>query len=342
MTNTALTNQLVVLAKRPSGAPTLDNFRVEEAPLPLPTSGQMRLKTLYLSLDPYMRLRMNDGASYADPVGVGQAMCGGTVCRVEASQHPGFKDGDLVLAFTGWQKYALSNGVGVNPLDANMPHPSWVLGVLGMPGFTAYFGLLKIGNPKPGETVVVGSATGGVGGVVGQIAKIRGCRAVGIAGGEKKCRYAVEQLGFDVCVDHRAQDFREQLAAACPNGIDVYFENVGGAVLAAALPLLNVGARVPLCGLIAWYDGQGISDGPDVATLLSTMLVRQIKLQGFVILDYYERYYAEFLTEMGQWLTQGKIHYTEQVAEGLEQAPQAFLNLLRGENFGKVVVHVAD
>jgi NADPH-dependent curcumin reductase CurA len=335
-------NQRVVLASRPAGVPTVEHFRIERTALPEPAEGQMRLRTLYLSLDPYMRLRMNDGPSYAEPVGVGEPMCGGTVCRVEASRHPRFRDGDLVLAFTGWQTYALSDGAGVSRLDSRMPQPSWTLGVLGMPGFTAYFGLMKIGEPVAGETVVVGAATGGVGAVVGQMAKIKGCRAVGIAGGQKKCRYAVEELGFDACIDHQAPDFSQQLAAACPRGIDVYFENVGGAVLEAALPLLNVGARVPLCGLIAWYDGQNISAGPDRSpALLSTMLVRQIKMQGFVIIDYYERYYEEFLAQMGPWIEQGKVRFAEHMVEGLEQSPQAFIDLLRGDNFGKVVVRVS-
>lgn len=342
MSSPAAKSKRVVLAQRPAGAPTLEHFRVEDAAIPEPGPGQMRLKTLYLSLDPYMRLRMNDGPSYAEPVGIGEPMCGGTVCRVETSHHARFKEGDLVLAFTGWQQYALSDGTGVNLLDRAMPSPSWTLGVLGMPGFTAYYGLLKIGEPKAGETVVVGAATGGVGAVVGQIAKLRGCRAVGIAGGAKKCRHAVEELGFDVCIDHHAPDFKQQLKAACPQGIDVYFENVGGAVLEAALPLMNVGARVPLCGLIAWYDGQNVSPGPDrTPALLSTMLVRQIKIQGFVIIDYYERYYGEFLAEMGAWLAQGKLRFTEQVIEGIENAPQAFIDLLRGDNFGKVVVRVS-
>ncbi len=343
MSSGASLNQRVVLAKRPDGTPTMENFRIEEAPVLAPAEGQMRLKTLYLSLDPYMRLRMNEGPSYAEPVAVDEVMCGGTVCRVEESRHSRFKEGDLVLAFTGWQKFALSDGVGVTRLDAAMAKPSWPLGVLGMPSFTAYYGLLKIGDPKPGETVVVAAATGGVGAIVGQIAKIKGCRVIGIAGGVKKCRHAVEQLGFDVCIDHRASDFREQLAAVCANGVDVYFENVGGAVLEAVLPLLNVGARMPLCGLIAWYDGQGSAQGPDRApALLSTMLVRQIKVQGFVITDQYERHYAEFLGDMSQWLAQGKIQFTEQTVEGLEQAPQAFLSLLRGDNFGKVVVRVGE
>ncbi|MCC2656019.1 MAG: putative oxidoreductase [Panacagrimonas sp.] len=332
----------IVLASRPQGAPTDDNFRVEDVPLPEPREGEMRLRTRYLSLDPYMRWRMNDGASYADPVAIGGVMVGGTVSEVEVSRHPKFTSGDLVLGFTGWQSHAISDGTGLNRLDRAMQNPSWALGVLGMPGFTAYYGLLQIGVPKPGETVVVGAATGGVGAVVGQIAKIKGCRAVGIAGGAKKCEHAVRDLGFDACVDHQAPDFHEQLAAACPQGIDVYFENVGGAVLDAVMPLLNVRARIPLCGLIAWYDmTSGHLPGPDrSAALLSRLLVKQIRIQGFVIIDYYESHYGAFLKDMSQWLTQGSVRFTEDVIRGLDRAPQAFMGLLRGDNFGKVVVEV--
>lgn len=332
----------VVLASRPEGAPSASNFRLEEVPMPEPRDGEVRLRTRYLSLDPYMRWRMNDGASYADPVAIGGVMVGGTVSEVEVSRHPRFEVGDLVLGFTGWQSHAISDGVGLNKLERSMPNPSWALGVLGMPGFTAYYGLLEIGRPKAGETVVVGAATGGVGAVVGQIAKVKGCRAVGIAGGRRKCEHAVRDLGFDACIDHQAPDFREQLAAACPNGIDVYFENVGGAVLDAVLPLLNVRARIPLCGLIAWYDNaSGQLPGPDrTPALLSRLLVKQVRVQGFVIIDYYESHYGAFLKEMSQWLKQGRVRFTEDVIRGLDQAPQAFMGLLRGDNFGKVVVEV--
>jgi NADPH-dependent curcumin reductase CurA len=341
MTESSSSLHRVVLASRPNGAPTAVNFRLEEAPLPEPREGEMRLRTRYLSLDPYMRWRMNDGASYADPVAIGGVMVGGTVSEVELSRHPGFKPGDRVLGFTGWQSHAISDGAGLNKLDPAMPNPSWALGVLGMPGFTAYYGLLQIGEPKPGETVVVGAATGGVGAVVGQIARIKGCRSVGIAGGAKKCEHAVRDLGFDACIDHQAPDFREQLAAACPRGIDVYFENVGGAVLDAVLPLLNVRARIPLCGLIAWYDMAGPLPGPDrSAALLSRLLVRQIRIQGFVIIDYYDAHYGAFLKDMSQWLTQGRVRFTEDVIRGLDQAPNAFIGLLRGGNFGKVVVEL--
>ena len=342
MSDVTVQNQRVVLAARPSGVPELAHFRVESVPLAEPGPGQMRLKTLYLSLDPYMRLRMNDGPSYAEPVAIGEAMCGGTVCRVEASRHGQFKDGDLVLAGSGWQQYAISDGVGVSRLGASLAQPSWALGLLGMPGFTAYCGLLKIGEPKAGETVVVGAATGAVGAVVGQLAKILGCRVVGVAGGAHKCRHAVEALGFDACIDHRAPDFAAQLAAACPKGIDIYFENVGGAVLEAVLPLFNDHARMPLCGLIAWYDGENIAAGPDrTPLLLRTALVRRIRIQGFIVIDWYERCYGEFVAAMSGWLAEGRLRYTEQVVDGLAAAPQAFLDLLRGDNFGKVVVRVA-
>jgi NADPH-dependent curcumin reductase len=341
MTDPSPSLHRVVLASRPKGAPTAENFRVEAVPLPEPAEGEVRLRTRYLSLDPYMRLRMNDGESYADPVAIGGVMVGGTVSEVERSRHPRLKEGDLVLGFTGWQSHALSDGAGLSRLDRKMPNPSLALGVLGMPGFTAYHGLLNIGEPKAGETVVVGAATGGVGAVVGQIARIKGCRVVGIAGGARKCEHAVRDLGFDACLDHHAPDLRAQLAAACPRGIDVYFENVGGAVLDAVLPLLNVRARVPLCGLIAWYDNTGPLPGPDrSAALLSTLLVKQIKVQGFVIIDYYEQHYAAFLKDMGEWLAQGRVRHTEHVVRGLENAPQAFIGLLRGDNFGKVVVEV--
>ncbi len=303
----------------------------------------MLLETCFLSLDPYMRLRMNDGPSYAEPVQVGEPMCGGTVCRVVQSRHPRYEAGDLALAFTGWQHYAVSNGDGVMPLDKALEHPSYALGILGMPGFTAYHGLLNIGQPRSGETVVVAAATGAVGSAVGQIAKIKGCRTVGVAGGAEKCRFAVESLGFDACVDHASDDFQRQLTAAAPEGIDVYFENVGGAVFDAVLPLLNEGARIPLCGVIAWYDADGVPDGPNqLPGLMRAMLVQRIKMQGFVILDEYERHYGAFLKDMGQWLASGQITVREDIVAGLEAAPEAFVGLLHGRNFGKLVVRVAE
>ena len=343
MTQSTSSNRRIVLASRPLGAPTADNFRLEQREVPAPGAGQLLLRTLSLSLDPYMRGRMSDAPSYAAPVAVGEVMVGGAVSRVEASQHPDFKPGELVLGYTGWQDYALSDGTALTRLDAAMAQPSMALGVLGMPGFTAYMGLLDIGQPKAGDTVVVAAASGAVGSVVGQIAGIKGSRVVGVAGGAEKCRYVVEELGFDACVDHRSADFAQQLAAACPSGIDVYFENVGGAVFDAVLPLLNVGARVPVCGLIAHYNATGLPGGPDrLPVLMRTLLTRRIRMQGFIIFDDYGHRYNEFASQMGAWLKEGRIKFREDVVDGLENAPQAFIGLLEGRNFGKLVVRVAQ
>ncbi|TXH03182.1 MAG: NADP-dependent oxidoreductase [Nevskiaceae bacterium] len=338
----ATVNRRVVLASRPQGAVTPDNFRLEREPLPPVGDGQMRLRTLWLSLDPYMRGRMSDAPSYAEPVAVGAVMCGGTVSRVDESRLEGFRVGDLVLAAAGWQDYTLSDGRGVTRLDPGLSTPSLALGVLGMPGFTAYVGLLDIGNPQPGETVVVAAATGAVGSVVGQLAKLRGCRAVGIAGGAEKCEYAVRELGFDACLDHHEDDLAGRLANACPQGIDVYFENVGGAVLEAVLPSLRVGARIPLCGLISYYSSAAAPGGADrSAVLLRALLVRRVRLQGFIVSDHYAGRFGAFQREMAAWLREGRIRYREDVVEGLEQAPQAFMGLLRGDNFGKLIVRLA-
>jgi hypothetical protein len=336
-------NQRIVLNSRPFGAPTPDNFRIEECAIVAPAAGQVLLRTLYLSLDPYMRGRMSDGPSYAAPVALGEVMVGGTVSRVEASQHPDFKPGDLVLGKNGWQSLALSDGKGLNKLNAAMTQPSLALGVLGMPGFTAYMGLLDIGQPKAGETVVVAAASGAVGSVVGQIAKLKGCHVVGIAGGADKCRYVVDELGFDACIDHRSPDFKPQLTAACSKGIDVYFENVGGTVFDAVLPLLNVSARVPVCGLIAHYNDTALPPGPDRLGLLTrTLLTRRIKMQGFIIFDDYAHRFGEFFGQMSQWLKDGKIKFHEDVVDGLENAPKAFIGLLEGKNFGKLIIRVAN
>lgn len=335
--------QRVVLASRPAGPPEASNFRVEAFDLAEPKEGELLLKTLFLSLDPYMRMRMSEGDSYADPVAVNQEMCGGTVSRVEFSRHPNFNQGDLILGFTGWKSHAISDGTELNKLDPDMANPSWALSALGMPSFTAYFGLLELGQPKHGETVVVGAASGAVGSVVGQIAKIKGCRAVGIAGGPEKCRYVVEELGFDACIDHRADNFSAQLASACPDGIDVYFENVGGALLAAALPLLNVRARVPLCGIISWYDQDAKTDlGAPTASFMRTLLVKQIRIQGFLIIDYYHAHYGAFMKDMSGWLSEGKVKVREDITRGLDKAPETFLGMLRGRNFGKTIIEVAS
>jgi NADPH-dependent curcumin reductase CurA len=343
MTQDTKRNRRIVLQQRPHGAPDDHTFRLLEEPVPQPQEGQVLLRTLFLSLDPYMRGRISDAPSYAAPVEIGDVMVGGTVSRVEASRHPDFPVGQLVLGYSGWQDYALSDGAGLNKLDGDVGKSSRALGVLGMPGFTAYMGLLDIGQPKPGETVVVAAASGAVGSLVGQIARIKGARAVGIAGGADKCRYVVEELGFDACIDHRAPDFAQQLAAACPDGIDVYFENVGGAVFDAVLPLLNTKARIPVCGLIADYNATALPPGPDRLGLLArTILTKRIRMQGFIIFDDYGHRYGEFFAQMSTWLKEGKIKFREDIVDGLENAPQAFRGLLEGKNFGKLVVRVAQ
>jgi NADPH-dependent curcumin reductase CurA len=263
-----------LLASRPHGEPTGENFRLEEGEVASPGPGQLLLRTVFLSLDPYMRGRMSDAPSYSPPVAVGAVMVGGTVSRVVTSNHDDYQPGDWVLGYGGWQDYELSDGSGLVKLGESPEHPSWALGILGMPGFTAYMGLLDIGQPKAGETLVVAAATGPVGATVGQIAKLKGCRTVGIAGGSEKCRYAVETLGFDVCIDHRAPDFAVKLLEACPQGIDIYYENVGGKVFDEVLPLLNTSARVPVCGLVSGYNATALPDGPDRLPLLMATILK--------------------------------------------------------------------
>ena len=335
-------NRRILLAARPLGEPTAQDFRLDESPVPVPAEGQVLLRTLYLSLDPYMRNLMDEGGTrYAPAVPLKQPMVGATVSRVVASRHPGFGVGGLVLASAGWQDYALSDGAGLTPLG-DIAQPSLALGGLGMTAFTAYVGLLDIGQPRSGATVVVAAATGAVGSVVGQIARLKGARVVGIAGGAEKCRHAVEQLGFDACLDHRAPALGERLAAACPDGIDVYFENVGGAVWDAVVPLLNTHSRIPLCGLIAQYNATSLPEGPDRSSqLMGMFLVKQIKIQGFIISNYFNRQ-AAFLDDMTQWMQAGRIKYREDITRGLENAPQAFMGLFKGSNFGKLLVQVAD
>ena len=343
MPQTTDCNRRFVLASRPEGAPTARDFRLETMPPPTPEDGQVLLRTVYLSLDPYMRGRMSDAPSYAEPVELDELMVGGTVCRVAQSKQPDFKEGDWVLAYSGWQDYALSGGENLRKLDATQMKPSWALGILGMPGFTAYMGLMDIGQPKPGETVVVAAASGAVGSVVGQIAKLKDCRIVGIAGGHEKCSYVTGQLGFDACLDHHEGHLGERLRDACPNGIDVYFESVGGKVFDAVMPLLNAKARIPLCGLVAQYNATSLPPGPDRLSLLTgTLLKRRIRMQGFIIFDDYGDRYPEFLAAMQPWLAENKLHYREDVVDGLEKAPEAFIGMLEGGNFGKLVVRVGS
>lgn len=341
MTQHASINHAWLLASRPDGEPVKENFRFVEQPLPQVQAGQMLLRTHYLSLDPYMRGRMDDSKSYAPPAQLDQPMVGGTVCQVAESQHPDFSAGDWVLAASGWQSYALSDGTGVTKIG-HLPHPSWALGILGMPGFTAYMGLMDIGQPKAGETLVVAAATGPVGATVGQLGKLNGCRVVGVAGGEEKCRYAIDTLGFSACIDHHRDDFAEQLAAACPDGIDIYFENVGGKVFDAVFPLLNTAARVPVCGLVSGYSSRELPPGPDRTPLImGGILKRRIRMQGFIIFQDYGDRYPEFLQAMTPLVEQQKVLYREHRVEGLEHAPQAFIDMLKGKNFGKTVVKVA-
>jgi NADPH-dependent curcumin reductase CurA len=334
-------NRRIILAARPQGEPKESDLRLEETSAPEAGPGQMLLRTLYLSLDPYMRGRMNAGPSYAAPVEIGHVMTGSTVSRVEASNLGAFHVGDIVEAYSGWQEYALSDGRGIRKLDPSLAPITTALGVFGMPGMTAWTGLMNIGQPKAGETVVVAAASGAVGSVVGQLAKARGCRAVGIAGGERKCKYVVDELGLDACVDHRASDLAEALKAACPKGIDVYFENVGGPVFDAVLPLLNNFARVPVCGLIAQYNATELPVGRDrIPMLMAQVLIKRLTLRGFIVFDLANQQ-AEFLAEVGPMVRDGRIKYREDIVDGLENAPRALIGLLRGENFGKLVVRVA-
>ena len=341
LTQSSTKNRQIVLASRPFGEPTDENFNLVVTDKPAPKEGEVLLRTVYLSLDPYMRGRMSDAKSYAEPVEINSVMVGGSVCRVEASNHADYKTGDWVVSFGGWQDYSISDGVNLLKLDKQMTNPSYAVGILGMPGLTAYMGLLDIGQPKAGETVVVAAATGAVGSLVGQIAKIKGCKVVGIAGGAEKCKYAVDNLGFDACLDHYSDNLAEQLANTCTDGIDVYFENVGGKVFDAVLPLLNTCARVPLCGLISQYNATQLPEGPDrMYALMGALLVKRIKMQGFIVFEDYGHRYGEFSQAMTQWLSDGKIKYKEHLVEGIENAVPSFIGLLKGENFGKLVIRV--
>ena len=342
MAQSSNTNRRIVLSERPNGLPDENTLQLDEAPVPQAGNGQMLLRTVYLSLDPYMRGRMNDSKSYAAPVGIGEVMTGQVVAEVVSSSVDGFSVGDHVLHGSGWQDYAVSDGAGVMNLGKSPDNPSWSLGILGMPGYTAYAGLLKIGEPKAGETVVVAAAAGPVGATVGQIAKLKDCRVVGIAGGAEKCAHVVNNLGFDVCIDHKSDDVAGQLKAACPDGIDVYFENVGGKVLYAVLPLLNEFARMPVCGVVSWYNLTGLPEGPDHGPMImGTILRMKVKVQGFIIFDSFPHsLYREFAADMKTWLADGKVQYKEQVVEGLENAPGALNDVLLGQSFGKMVVKI--
>jgi NADPH-dependent curcumin reductase len=329
-------NKRIVLASRPKGWVTEDNFRLESAPVAQPKDGEVLVKSLWLSLDPYMRGRMNDTKSYAAKQELGEVMIGGTVGEVVESKNPKFAAGDKVLGMLGWQQYGLSSGAGLNKIDASRVPMQAFLGVLGMPGVTAWVGLLDICQPKAGETVVVSAASGAVGSVVGQIAKLKGCRAVGIAGGKAKCDYVVKELGFDACVDYKAGKLKDDLKAAAPDGIDCYFENVGGEILDAALARMNAFSRIAVCGLISQYN---VTEPYGVKNF-GSILTNRIKVQGFIVSDRMELW-PKALPELIGWVAAGKIKYRESVAQGLENAPQAFIGLLKGENFGKQLVKIS-
>ncbi len=329
-------NRQIRLKSRPVGAPTLAHFDIVDAPMPAVGDGGVLRRTIYLSLDPYMRGRMSDAPSYAAPVPVGGVMCGHTVSQVVESRNPAFRPGDFVAGYDGWQQFAASDGAELRALDPAAAPISTAIGVLGMPGLTAWVGLIDIGRPRAGETVVVAAAAGAVGSVVGQLAKVRGCRAVGVAGSDDKCRYVRGELGFDACVNHKGGQLPAALAEACPSGIDVYFENVGGAVFAAVLPLLKRGARIPLCGLIADYNTPSAEKRPSLLPLLVT----RATLQGFIISDHMDRY-AAALAEMAPLVRAGRIKYREDITDGFENAPNAFIGLLEGRNFGKALVRVS-
>jgi len=326
-------NKRVVLASRPTGWVTEGNFRVESAPLPKLSDGEVLVKNLWLSLDPYMRGRMNDVKSYAAKQELDQVMVGQTVGQIVESKHDKFRQGDHVLTPLGWQQYGVSDGKGLNKIDVSRVPAQAYLGVLGMPGVTAWVGLLDICQPKAGETVVVSAASGAVGSVVGQIAKIKGCRAVGIAGGKTKCDYVLKELGFDACVDYKAGRLNDDLKAAVPNGIDCYFENVGGEILDMVLRRMNAFSRIAVCGLISQYNA---TDPYGVKTFQS-ILTNRIKVQGFIVSDRMELW-PKALADLSGWVAGGKIKYRETVTEGLENAPKAFIGLLKGENFGKQLV----
>lgn len=342
MTPELILNQRIVLASRPQGRPTPENFRLEREALPELQDGQVQLRTLYLSLDPYMRGRMSDAPSYADPVEIDAVMEGGAVSVVEQSRNPKFSVGELVVGQTGWQTHSIQDGTALLKVPDGLPSPSMAVGVLGMPGMTAYMGLMDIGQPKAGETLVVAAASGAVGSVVGQVAKLNGLRVVGVAGGAEKCRYVVDELGFDACIDHKSDNFAQELAQACGQGIDIYFELVGGKVFDAVMPLLNAGARIPVCGVIAQYNAQGDSEGPDkLPLLLRTLLTKRALMKGFIVFEAYGSRRNEFIDAMTPLVKEGRIKFREDVVQGLEAAPEAFIGLLEGHNFGKLVVEVS-
>jgi len=334
----ATVNRQITLAARPAGFPKVSDFQLVYSPLPSPGAGEVLVRSVYLSLDPYMRERMACGDSLARPVAIGEVMIGGAVALVMKSEDPKFRDGDVVEGMLGWQEYAVAQGRGLRRIDLSLAPISTALGVLGMPGLTAFFGLLDICSPQSGETVVVSGAAGAVGMVAGQIAKIMGCRVVGVAGSDAKISWLLEELGFDAALNYKtAVDFQGELAKLCPDGIDVYFDNVGGVVTDAAVRLINPGARISVCGQMSQYNLEESEMGP---RWLGQLIARQAKVQGFLISSYSEGF-PEGLEQLGKWLQQGKLKYREDVAQGIEAAPQAFIGMLQGKNEGKQLVQLS-
>ena len=335
--------QRVTLASRPSGAPVAANFKLETAPVPSPGNGEVLVRVHYMSLDPYMRGRMDDAKSYAAPVPIGGTMEAGGVGEVIASNSPAFQPGDIAFGMFGWASHGCLPAVELRKLDPAHGPITAALGVLGMPGFTGWYGLTEFGRPKSGETLVVAAATGPVGSMVGQVARLAGLRTVGIAGGAEKCALAQEKFGFDACVDHRAHDtaadLRRAVGDACPDGIDIYFENVGGKEFEAVLPLMNTFGRIPVCGMIAGYNlGGVVPPGPDRLPMLwRSVLIKHLSINGFIISNHFDLY-PKFLGLIGPKVASGEIAYLEDIAEGLENAPAAFIRLLTGGNMGKQIV----
>jgi NADPH-dependent curcumin reductase CurA len=330
-------NRQILLKRRPNGLPVPADFEIADGPLPEPGEGEVLLRGIYLSLDPYMRGRISGVRSYARPTEIGDVIEGRVVGQVVRSRDPAFREGDYASGGYGWQLYSAVPAGGLQKLDPAEAPISTALGVLGMPGMTAYIGLSDIGQPKAGETVVVSAASGAVGAVAGQLAKRQGARVVGIAGGAEKCRYVETELGFDSCIDHRSPDLGASLNDACPNGIDVYFENVGGAVQQAVFPLLNDFGRVVMCGMIAEYNDTSPRPGPN----LSTVVRKRLRIQGFIVSDQRHRQ-PEFRAAAAPLVRSGQLKYREDIVEGLERAPEAFIGLLQGRNFGKLLVKLGD
>ncbi len=333
------TNRQILLARRPKGFPEDSDFELAETPLGEPAEGEFLAQSLFLSVDPYMRGRMNDAASYADPVGIGERMVGQVVARVVRSHHPRFSEGSIVAGMFGWQEYTISDGKGVRQIDPDLAPVSTALHVLGMPGLTAYFGLLDICTLQEGDTVVVSGAAGAVGSTVGQLARIKGCRVIGTAGSDEKIEFITGELGFDGGLNYKStDDYGPALRELCPDGVDVYFDNVGGPMTDAVFSLLNVGARVGICGQISMYN---VTEAPQGPRLLWHLIIKRARVEGFLVTDFADRFH-EALPHLTEWVVGGQVTYRERITDGLENAPRAFLEMMQGANIGKQLVKIAD